>query len=396
MERKDNIITYVRFLGHLSFRKMPFNEIDALIFSMLTYFDWNSIVSSNEKTISLQDAYNELLYLEVGNVEYEQLRIVKNEEARDVFLMEDKPKRKPHNNAKSHERELLHEMAVSERFKNIKLSHFVDESDYEQAKQFAAIHIQYAPFSTFIAFRGTDDTLVGWKENWTMIYKEPVAGQVRAVKYVEQTTRKSWRQYFMHYKLGGHSKGGNLAIYAAFHINEKYLKKIDDIFNFDGPGFRSPFEESERYYLIKDRIHSYTPYFSLIGMALDHYRKDKTVQSFADGLSQHDGYTWIVNGSSFLLTNKRDLESQRVEKTFKTWVHSIPIDERETFVEVLFEVLEKANIVTMTDFLNMNVPNIAAILKSMITISSDKRDLILKILMMLYQENHKIKKQKLK
>jgi hypothetical protein len=200
----------------------------------------------------------------------------------------------------------------------------------------------------------------------------------------------------MHYKLGGHSKGGNLAIYAAFHINEKYLKKIDDIFNFDGPGFRSPFEESERYYLIKDRIHSYTPYFSLIGMALDHYRKDKTVQSFADGLSQHDGYTWIVNGSSFLLTNKRDLESQRAEKTFKTWVHSIPVDERETFVEVLFEVLEKANIVTMTDFLNMNVPHIAAILKSMITISSDKRDLILKILMMLYQENHKIKKQKLK
>ena len=114
MERKDNVTTYVRFLGHLSFRKMPFNEIDALIFSMLTYFDWNSIVSSNEKTISLQDAYNELLYLEVGNVEYEQLRIVKNEEARDVFLMEDKPKRKPHNNAKSHERELLHTQTLSQ------------------------------------------------------------------------------------------------------------------------------------------------------------------------------------------------------------------------------------------------------------------------------------------
>lgn len=389
MERKDNIITYVRFLGHLSFRKMPFNEIDALIFSMLSYFDWKSIVSSNENTISLEDAYNELLYLEVGNVEYEQKRIVKDEEERDVFLMEDKPKRRAHHNAKDYERELLYEMATSPRFKHIKLSHFIEESDYEQAKQFAALHIQYTPFSTFIAFRGTDDTLVGWKENWTMIYKEPVPGQVRAVKYVEESAHK----HFMHYLLGGHSKGGNLALYAAFHMNEKQLRKIKAIYNFDGPGFRSPFEESERYHLIKERIHSYTPYFSLVGMALDHYRKDKTVQSFAQGLSQHDGYTWIVNGSSFLTTKKRDKESQRVEKTFKTWIHSIPLDEREPFVEVLFEVLEKANIVTMTDFLNMNIPHIAAIVKSMITISSDKRDLILKILRMLYQENHRNKKR---
>lgn len=390
MKRRDNVTTYVRFRGDRSFKEDPFNEIDALIFTLLCYFDFNGIVPYDDKEVSIVDAYNAILALETDNETYEKKHIRKHDEEVDIFTMEEGNKPHKHRSLKAHERELLGEAARSKRFGDVMLSHFCDELDPTLTEQFSAVHFRFTKHDTFIAFRGTDDTLVGWKENFMMLYKEHVAGQVRAVSYLNETIPCDLKHIFDHYYIGGHSKGGNLAMYGCFYCQEEVIKKVKALYSFDGPGFSQPFEDMPRYHEIKDRMMTFTPKFSAIGLCMDHYRKDYTVDSFYEGMNQHDGYSWIVNGKHFLLAT-RDKESVKVEKDFKDWVHSMDAEEKEKFVNAFFQLLEKAGCNSASDFLDINVGTLVNILKTMVTIPAEERDQILKVALAIWTGDRKIK-----
>jgi hypothetical protein len=363
--RQENVTTYVRFRGDLSFKESPFNEIDALIFTLLSYIDFKGI-ASYEGSITLKEASEKVVAIETGEpVE-------------------------GHHNAAPHELELLNLAGQSKRFGETKITYFVDELDNEEVRQFCAMHFVFEKNASFVAFRGTDDTLVGWKENFQMLYANNVAGQVRAARYLSETCLHDLKHLFMKYYVGGHSKGGNIAVYGVLHCDEPAVKKIAKVYSFDGPGFEQPFEEMPRYQEIKDKLETYTPKFSAIGFCLDHYRLDHTVDSFYNGLYQHDGYSWIVEGTHFKRA-ERDEDSKRVEANFKEWVHSIPIDHRESFVNALFEVLEESGCNSISDFLNLNMSRAINIMKKMINIPSEERDLIIHIFLFVINEDRKSK-----
>lgn len=390
IERNENVITYVRMRGDLSFVKDPFNDVDALIFTLLSYFDFYGIVPDNGREVSIVNAYNNILALETSNEEYEKNHIGEPDLHEEAFLMEDNKLRHTHRSLKDYERELLRLCALSHRFGKTTISYYVNELDKENVEQFCAMHFNFDTNKTFIAFRGTDDTLIGWKENFQMLTKAHVAGQVRAVSYLNETIDTSPLHFLHKYYTGGHSKGGNLAMYGCFFCNEKVIRKIKHAYSFDGPGFKDSFEDVPRYQEIKDKITTFTPKFSAIGMCMDHYRKDYTVDSFYEGMQQHDGYSWIVDGNHFLLT-KRDEESVKMEESFKSWVHSMDDAQRQEFVDVLFSVLEQAGCKNLSDFMNMNMSTFVNIVKTMINTPQEQRDMILKVLAICWMEDKKSK-----
>lgn len=363
--RQENVTTYVRFRGDLSFKDSPFNEIDALIFTLLSYIDFKGI-ASYEGSITLREAIEKVIALESGDpIE-------------------------GHRKSAPHELELLDLAGHSKRFGDTEITYFVDELDKKEVRQFCAMHFVFERNKSFVAFRGTDDTLVGWKENFQMLYAKNVAGQIRAAEYLSETCKNDLKHLFVKYYVGGHSKGGNLAIYGVLHCDESAIKKMVKIYSFDGPGFEQPFEEMPRYQEIKDKLMTYTPKFSAFGFCLDHVRLDHTVDSFNNGLYQHDGYSWIVDGTHFK-DAVRDEESKRVEANFKEWVHSIPIDHRESFVNALFDVLEESGCNSVSDFLNLNMSGVITVIKNMINIPSEERDLIIHIILFIINEDRKSK-----
>ena len=352
---QENIFTYLRVRGSIDFKDDPFNEIDAMIFSILSYIDFSDFYYEG---ISINEVY---------------LALVRNDNANS----DDEEKTKQRN------KELIYLMTQSKRFSQVKFYHYCDQTSYEDIIQFSGIHIEYTKNHYFIAFRGTDNSLTGWKENWMMIYMTSVPAQLSAVDYLNSTIDCSFKGHFKKYIIGGHSKGGNLALFGALNCQNRTVEKINEFYLFDSPGLKESFHYTERYNKIKKKIHAFTPEFSIIAMTFEYAELGHMVASFEEGLNQHYGENWIVDGNHFKEAVYRNEESIRIEKIFKKWLERIPNDQREIFVESLFIVLEKANIVTMTDFSNMNFRNIFAIMKAMTALSKEHRILIIKILSLL-------------
>ena len=160
---------------------------------------------------------------------------------------------------------LLHRIASHPRFENILLCGFVNELDTEKEKQFAALTFLWGD-QAFVAFRGTDTTFVGWKEDFFLCLSEAVPAQLSAVDYLSRGPQLEGRRLF----LGGHSKGGNLAAYAGVKCAPEYAMRIETIFNFDGPGFPAAFIQSEDYFRMLPRIRTLLPQGSVVGLLLEH------------------------------------------------------------------------------------------------------------------------------
>ena len=209
------MLEYLKWRGDLTFDERGLNEVDALLFSLISYEDFGNILEDNALTLK---------------------------EVSDVFFLthneEDLRNRVTFTNRSY---EILKAAASSKRFGSLILSNYVNEIDDEQDLQFCAMTIEHKNKWKYIVFRGTDDTLVGWKEDFQMTYKQEVLSQKKAVEYVHrifnQDTLITKVFQTIDYYVGGHSKGGNLAIYASGHVSKMIQKRIVRIDNFDGPGF---------------------------------------------------------------------------------------------------------------------------------------------------------------
>ena len=227
-------------------------------------------------------------------------------------------------------------MAECPRYAELHLSNYVSVTDMDKKEQFSALHIQINPFLTFIAFRGTDETLIGWREDFDMSYKMPVPAQISAVDYVNQTTKGLFQKYF----IGGHSKGGNLAIYSSVFCDSSVQNNIKGIYNFDGPGFHKKIADNESYLKIKDRIYSYVPEASVVGMLMEHEEDYKVVKSYETMFMQHEGLSWCVDGTKFETVDSVDEFSNSVSITLKGWMEKADFEERKIMVNALFDILE--------------------------------------------------------
>lgn len=322
----NTIIDYVDWRGDLSFKQSPFNEIDAVIFTQLAYIDFSEIVSSDfNKTILLKDAAVQIASSE-------------NFEQRVNFG--------PLINAEIVT--LLQKSGESNRFGKIKLCGYVSSTDTEQEKQFAAISLILENKTNLIIFRGTDQSIVGWKEDFNMAFKMPIPAHIEAVNYFDKACKSLKGKI----RVAGHSKGGNLSIFSATYCQERFQKRIIEIYNYDGPGFEQIVLNDKQYINIQKRIRTFVPKKSIVGMLFDTNTEKTIVESSNNGIMQHDPLTWNVLGSSFVTLDEISKESEFINKTLKIWLNKTDKDKRENFIETVFGIIESTeanNITEITD-----------------------------------------------
>ena len=344
-KRTDDIYTYLKFRGDLDLKNFPLNEVDALIFSELSYIQFENIVPKMG---------------EKGNVTLA--------EAAEKYI----PKEGKESIFYARYEKLLAEVAKHPRYADLLLSNYVSIMDEKEKQQFSALHIQINPFLTFIAFRGTDETLVGWREDCNMSYMMPVPAQISATDYVNQTTKGLFQKYY----LGGHSKGGNLAIYSAVFCEPGVQNNIRAVYNFDGPGFHKRITDHEAYLKMKDRIYSYVPEMSVVGMLMEHEEQYKVVKSYEVALLQHEGLSWCVDGTKFETAESVDEFSSNVNGILKGWLEKADYEDRKIMINALFDILETGGIQNVLDFKDIGVHNTTAMVKAAATLPREQREII--------------------
>lgn len=331
-----NIFDYLKWRGDLTFIQDPPNAVDALVFSALSYIRFGGMVEALPQVpVSLKTAAEEFF----SKDDYETCcRIQKD-------------------------LDLLHAAVQTRRYADSRICMYRDMLVPEQETQFAAMTFLLDDGSMFLAFRGTDNTLVGWKEDFNMTFQQTIPAQRLALQY----TRDVAMEYLRPMYLGGHSKGGNLAVFAAARSSPMIQQRILQVFNNDGPGFTGYLMGDPGYLAMVPRIRTFIPQSSVIGMLLEHEEPYTVIRSKSVGLLQHDLYTWDVLGKSFLTVEEITEGSQFVDATIKTWFSEMTSQERGQLVDVMYALLGSGGAENVYDLLHPR--NIRTYIK---TLSSDE------------------------
>ena len=355
-----NIEDYIKWRGDLSFEQDPFNEVDGLILTQLGYLDLGGVVPAwNEKSSVSMAKLMEKYWLKYPPIEEpEKIGIVRNP-ARLFGLLKE-----------------------SRRFSELIFANYINRIDEEKQEQFAAMTAWIPDGSIYVIYRGTDATMVGWRENLNMSYMDQVPAQLEAVNYLERIFE--WTNFKL--RLGGHSKGGNLAVYAAMHIGKEIGDKILAVDNYDGPGFREAITKHPKYSQTMKKVRTYLPESSVIGRLMEHSEEYRVVKADAIGLWQHDAFTWQVKGNSFEYAKELDTGSDMVELTVKQWLEKTDESERKQFVDTLFNVLAAAKIETVTDLVNMKWKDAAEFLKVMTELSDRQKREFRRVINLFWKE----------
>lgn len=319
----SNILDYIDWRGDLSLDASPFCEVDNLILTQLSFAYLEGIADgmNRRESVTLREAAG---------------RYFADPDRRSKSMGALVPDEVP---------ELLRRAAKSPRFGDMRLARFESMMDKTVQTQFAALCILLGDGSFYVSYRGTDDSLIGWKEDLNMGFMEQVPAQEHARKYLEDAA-KNLRGAI---RIGGHSKGGNLAIYAAAHASHRVQKRILCVYNNDGPGFSRRIMQSDGYSAIRDRILTIVPQFSVVGLLLEHGEVDRVVKSTGSGLWQHDPFTWQLVGREFLRAEGLSPESRRVEKALRAWVAEMNCEQRRDLVEALYKAFTVNNAETLSD-----------------------------------------------
>ncbi len=356
----SDICDYIDWRGDLNFELSPLNDVDALIFAQLSYINFTGLAPDGfNSSIKL----SELAKIFFGSSDFEK---------RSNLGMLIDPK----------SNELLKKAGESARFGNVEVMGFVSRYDSQKEEQFSAVTFVLNEGSfldkqqVFVAFRGTDDTLVGWKEDFNLAFLEQVPAQKDAYAYLENVVSEFKKAELF---VGGHSKGGNLAIFASAYLNEKSKKNLVRVYNFDGPGFSQASLDSDEFFSIKSRIYSVYPQFSIIGMLFHHYDSCKIVLSSEKLVMQHNPFSWFVKGTEFETKAEFDSGSEIFFNSFNKWFEELLPNQREQFVETLFGLLESTNAITNTDLSRDKLKNTGKIIKAFASLDSGIRDGAMKI-----------------
>ncbi len=347
-----NILDYIKWRGDLEFDKDEFNSIDALILSQFSYLNLEDIVpESFSKKIKLKEALN--IFLDLS---YQKKRLETGLLISDEILS------------------MFNEMGKSKRFSDIKLCGYVNLIDKEEEKQFSAVTSMLNDGSNIVIFRGTDDTLVGWKEDFNMSFLDHVPSQSAAVEYLT----KAGECLEGSLRVAGHSKGGNLAIYSSAYCSEEIRKRIICIYNNDGPGFSQEFLSKKSYKDIYKKIYSYVPQSSVVGMMFSYHREFNVVQSRQFGLFQHNPFNWQVLGNKFVLCDKITDSSEFADNTLRDWILKMDNAQKEKFVDALFEILDSTDAKTLTELKSDGIKNSGLILKNISALDDETKEILIK------------------
>ena len=325
-----SLFDYLNWRGDLSFAHSEVNEVDGMIFSLLSYMDLRGIISASHETstaIPLRSAINAFF--------------TKNPDPKKISLGLIIPKDIP---------KLIRAVKETTRFRNVGIKAHVNVLDRQSEMQFSATTFVLDNGNELIAFRGTDDSIIGWKENFNMSFMEVVPAQKAALEYLKAEAEYCSGKLM----LAGHSKGGNLAVYSATRAGDSIQDRLLHVWSFDGPGFCYKMVDDPSYIRIRPIIRTLIPQSSIVGILMEHEEFYTVVKSRQrSGMLQHDGLTWEVSGASFVHLRHVTDECKRVDRNINQLIHSMSLEQREQFAAAIYQLFSVDNAVTLTDLLSM-------------------------------------------
>lgn len=317
----SHIVSYIKRQQDKTFQDEAFNEVDALVLAQFIYLKLDGLVptiSEKKEAVYLYDLADHLDYDKVfADERYRKDNV-----------------------------ELFNAMAESKRFRRMRMNYFSDITSVLAETQFSAMTVFLEDGPVVIIYRGTDETMVGWKEDFNMSFKEPVTGQSLSALYLQQVSELVEGKY----TVLGHSKGGNFAVYASMNVEEKIQNRIEKVYSFDSPGFRPEILESVDFNRIKDRIIKFLPHSSIFGMLLQSKEDFQVVECFSIGILQHNPYNWQVSGNEFKKLDKLDRGSVFLSETYNEWLYGLTDEELHAYSEIWYQIMQEANITTMLEF----------------------------------------------
>lgn len=315
------VLDYLKKYGDCSFRDMPMTEVDSLALCQLSYLKFDGMVPGlrdGQPSVELKSL--------VGHPDFEQLFADTRYEKVN--------------------RELLKSMLAGRRFGTLKLNCYVNIIVQKWETQFSAVTFVLEDGTVYVAYRGTDESIVGWKEDFNMAFLSPVPGQELSVEYLNTVAGRIKDSFYV----GGHSKGGNLAVYSAMNCEREVQDRILKIYSLDGPGFRPEVLKEEKFRLIADRVVKILPHSSLVGMLFESNMNFQVVESKTFGLLQHDPYTWKVEDAHLVRADALYERRKQMDNTLNEWILSLDEQQLRIFVDTLFQVISASEADNLIDF----------------------------------------------
>ena len=336
-----NFIDYLNWRGDITFDQSAFNVVDAMILCELSYYNFEGLVPSDfeEKPVLLKDVCVESVLDPLPNYCTE-------EDLTLCSLIKDCP-----------------------RFADIRSTGYVNIVNEDANIQFSAMTFYLQKGLSFIAFRGTDDSLIGWKENMDLAYNDVVPAQKEAVSYLKEASKHCRGRILV----GGHSKGGNLAVYGAAFSGKRVNKRIETIYNFDGPGFNDHVIRDERFQEIAERTHTFVPQDSIVGLLLKHKEQYSVIHSVAsNGLSQHRLFTWEVTKNNIIREEKLTKAGENYRENISEWIDSMSYEEKQQLIKVVYGLVDDYK----TTGELFSAKNLWAIVKEYRTMSDENKKIV--------------------
>ena len=352
------MMDYLDWRGDVRMEWAAFNEVDNLILAQIAYVALDGIVPAPEAGgISLREAAQ--AYFSAHTEEEVRAMVSFTKDA--AFL--------------------LRRAGETDRFCEVRMLRYLNEVNPENAEQFSALCYALPDGTVYVAYRGTDDTIVGWKEDFNMSFVSPVPSQLEAVRYLEQTAQALRAPL----RLGGHSKGGNLAVYAAVHCRKEVRERIRTIYNNDGPGFMKKTVETEEYQSLCSRMETIVPQSSVVGMLLEHEDDYTVVGSTQKGLMQHDAMSWCVRGTQFVRVEEINAGARLLDDALHAWIASMDSKQRAAFVETLFDALDATQAKTLGELTENAWQSVSGAAKCMWQMSKEDKANFTKTLQQLFE-----------
>ena len=341
-----NINDYLSWRGDIEFNnKNSFNEIDSMILARFSYLIFDRIEMNEIETI-------ESISSKMKNFPNEEFRF-------------------------NGDKELITKLGESERFKNLKVTDFVETNERENEKQFGAITVHISNEELYVSYIGTDNTIYGWKEDFNMSFMDNVPCQIDGKNYLEKIANKYPDKKI---RVGGHSKGGNVAIYAAIMNNKSIQDRIIKVYNYDGPGFNRKMVEKYGNEPILNKIETYLPQDSVIGRIMDHKEKCEIIKSVEKGILQHDIYSWQVLKDDLIKVENLTDNSEVIKQTLNNWLENTTLEQRKIFWDAIFDLFYSTEANTFGEIYKNLSANIKIIIRTYQNIDEEDKKTITEML----------------
>ncbi len=346
---KTNLQDYLNWRGDLTFEQDPFNEVDNLLLCLISYINFSRI------PLLCSKREEDGLTLEVVCT-----LLTEGDEQRGLSQLDYIP--------------VLRQAAATNRFATVKMFGFESVRDEAEEMQFDAVSFLLPDNSLFVTFMGTDRSLVGWKEDFNMSFLSSVPAQRRAETYAKEMAAACPDRML---RIGGHSKGGNLAVWAASHLPEAMQRRLLAAYNNDGPGFSVDLLNTDSHRRIADRVHTFVPESSLVGVLLEHAEDYEIIDSSYHAIMQHEPLSWVIMGNRFIRVEKRTSIGKMSDGAVRDWLATMSPEERKTFTDALFDVISRGGTRhTLEEIHFGGLTGGAALLRAFASADEEKRRLI--------------------